>query len=178
MELILYGNDRDKKLASPLYKALSSTYRTLYFNEKKLIGAQTPQICLLETSQKIQITSDNCLIVLKEHANLSNLKGIGHTPILVWSARKRQLETISRLKLSAIPCGLSEKDTFTFSSVAAQNSLICVQREFAGHAPMEIPAEHPENLSQFAILCMAAVTLMLEPNDELKMNLFLSKTSH
>lgn len=178
MELILYGNDRDKKLTAPLYKALGSSYRTLYFNGKKLNGVQNPQICLLETGQKVHISSPCCLIILKEHANVSNLKEIGRTPILVWSARKRQLESISRMGLSAIPCGFSEKDTFTFSSVAEQNSVICLQREFAGHAPMEIPARHPKSFPQFITLCMAAVTLAMEPSDELEMNLFSSKTSH
>ncbi len=179
MELILYGNIKDKYLTKEILDPISKCYRTFYYGDGILHGARRPQISIIETNVIKKIKSKNSLIILKKRARMDGLKNISNNiPILASSENHKQLEKISKLGLCVITCGLSEKDTLTFSSVGKESSVVSLQRSFFGHAPMEIPILHSKTNTLFAMQCIAAITIILEKKDEIKLDLTSTKYFH
>lgn len=176
MEIILYGNGKDDKFAGKMTAALSCRYSTLFigkgiFSSK---GKGTP-ITIFEETKSLSVSSDKCLIILRERADLSKLnlinKGI---PILVCSNNRKQIAALSQKSFRAISCGMLEKDALNFSSLGENFSMIALQRNLDCFKkiiePMDIPISHPKEFSPYLLLSLVAISLFLETPSDLKLD--------
>lgn len=73
--------------------------------------------------------------------------------------------------ITAVPCGISDKNTFTFSSRTSDRAVVSLQRSvpclFGGIAePREIPFRITQPCSDFQILAAAAAAVLLECIEE------------
>lgn len=172
MEIILFGNERDDKIARDLIHTINNDYGCFYCKNKTIKNKKDPKISIYETDGKLELKDKVSAIIIKEKANINNLKNINKDiPLIFWSSNKRQKELISKYGFKGISCGLSSKDTLTYSSVGSENSVITLQRELFSHAPMEIIAKHSKRISKYSILIYAAITLFMEDSDEIEIDI-------
>lgn len=176
MEVILYGEGRDQKFSSQMVDALRLRYSTLFFGKHFLSSTKpSSSLLLFEETQKLKISSDNCLVILRERADVSKLKLLNsNIPVLVYSNHQRQIEALSKRGYQAITCGLLEKDTLNFSSLGEDFSMITLQRSLhcfhKSVEPMDVPLLHPKDFSPYLLLSLTAIALFLESPEELELN--------
>lgn len=176
MDIILFGNQKEIGLQKFLIEHLIQRYELTAINGSSLLSSgRSSDILLLETDSLRCVNSQNCLIILKNKANLGALRNIqGHVNVLVNSGNPRQVEAVARLGLPAITCGMSHKDTLTFSSIGAERSVISLQRpvDLGGgniREPLELPIRHTAPFEQYPLLCLAAVCIFLDGSEEMKL---------
>lgn len=80
---------------------------------------------------------------------------------IVSSESTSQLEVLSRTPAQVLACGLSSKDTVTFSSRKETRATVSLLREVRGWngeivEPMDIPLDIPEKCSDYPVLAAAA----------------------
>lgn len=176
MEIVLYGKGRDDLFVRQMVATLESQYSTLFFGNHVLTSnGKEPSLLVLEESKELTVSSKDSLIILRERANIANLKLLNsQIPVLVYSNHQRQIEWLSKLGYRAITCGLLEKDTLNFSSLGVDSSMITLQRYLQCFRktvePMDIPVFHPKEFSPFLLLCLTAISLFLESPTELELN--------
>jgi len=176
MEIILYGNGKDDNFANKMTAALSCRYSTLFIGKSVLStkGEGTP-ITIFEETKALSVSSDKCLIILRERADLSKLNLINKDiPILVYSENRKQISTISKKGFRAISCGLFEKDALNFSSLGENFSMIALQRNLECFEktiePVDIPILHPKDFQPYLLLSLAAISLFLETPSDLNLD--------
>lgn len=165
MEIILFGNQKDKLLTKTLLHSLKNQLPFTYCNGETFYSSPKSELFILETDRLKALHTSNCLVVLKNKANLNRLSSFPETiPCLIDSQNSKQLEVVSRLGLSAITCGMFEKDTLTFSSMGEDSSVVSIQRQIIFNDkvfdPMEIPVRHQKGTDPFALLTSAFVALL------------------
>lgn len=165
MEIILFGNKKDELLAKTLLSFLKKQCPFAYCNGEVFYSPPKSKIFILETDRLKALHSSNCLVILKNKANLNHLRSFPDTiPCLIDSQNRKQLEVASKLGLSAITCGMFEKDTLTFSSLGEGDSVVSIQRQIIFNDkvfdPMEIPIRHRKGIDPFALLTISFVSLM------------------
>lgn len=176
MEIILYGNGKDDKFAGKMTAALSCRYSTLFIGKGILSSkGEGTSITIFEETKSLSATSDKCLIILRERADLSKLNLINKDiPILVYSDNRKQISALSKKGFRAISCGLLEKDALNFSSLGENFSMIALQRNLNCFKkiiePMDIPILHPKEFAPYLLLSLAAISLFLEAPSELKLD--------
>ncbi len=178
MDIILFGNQKEIGLQKFLIEHLIKRYDLTAINGSSLLSSgRSSDILLLETDSLRCVNSRSCLIILKNKANLGALRNIqGNVNVLVNSGNQRQVEAVARLGLPAITCGMSHKDTLTFSSIGADSSVISLQRpiDLGGgniREPLELPIQHSSPFEHFPLFCLAAVRILMDDTDNLKLEL-------
>lgn len=172
MDILLFGSEKDNRIIKEIYPTLKERYDAYYCGDRSVLGSVSPKITICDRNCKIKSNTKVDLIILKERADVYKLKLMDKkTPILFWQSKKRQRYAISKLGFNAIPCGLSQKDTLTFSSVLDGSSTISLQRELFGHTPKEILAVYKNKISQYSLLLIGAIVLYLEDQDEIKLQI-------
>ena len=86
--------------------------------------------------------------------------------MIVSSEEEGQLRELSRLGARAVTCGLSGKDTVTFSSREEGRAVISLMREVTGPAgirvePMDLPVNIPKGVGDYPILACGAALMLL-----------------
>ena len=89
------------------------------------------------------------------------------TIIIASSDDERQLKSLAQAKIPVITCGLSSKDTITFSSKEEESAVISLMRSVKsiyGHTiePMEIPISFPPKTDDFILLAFTASLILTE----------------
>jgi hypothetical protein len=89
---------------------------------------------------------------------------------LVDCSSKSAAESIGRAKIPSITCGLSSKDTLTFSSIKDDRALLSLQRtltRFDGSIaePQEIPINLSRLSEPYPVICAAGVFILSGTDD-------------
>ncbi len=106
------------------------------------------------------------LAVLPEHIRLSACAAFpaGMT-VIVSSAERGQLERLAGLAGEVITCGLSSKDTVTFSSRREGRAVVSLLRSLEGARgivePLDLPIRCPDGCGAYPLLAAAAARLFL-----------------
>ncbi len=77
------------------------------------------------------------------------------------------IKLMAELKIPAVTCGLSSKDTFTFSSKSDENAVISLMRSVKSVyknllEPMEIPISFSKDTDEFFLLSFVATLVLTE----------------
>lgn len=86
---------------------------------------------------------------------------------IVNSEDKKALRFLSKTSSVAVTCGLSSKDTFTFSSKDDETAVVSLMRSVKSvyentAEPMEIPISFPQNTDEYTILSLVATLILTE----------------
>ncbi|ADU27889.1 hypothetical protein [Ethanoligenens harbinense] len=152
--IILYGSEKDENIANMLLAALRSLrvgVLRLTAQSVTLLPPCVPDVSylLLDDGQMRSVQMDHCILLFK--ANCSGLGGVtlprAHAAVL----EPENEEAAALLQAQHVPivtCGLSQKNTVTFSSRTPATAVVSLQREIhaTDGAPVE-PRELPVTLS-------------------------------
>ena len=111
----------------------------------------------------------NSIIIFKQNCNTNLLNLPKETLYIVESKNEDALRFLKDNKLTAICCGMSNKDTVNISSLDIDNAVICLQRQLKtfedkiahqGDYPIVITGEY----DMFTILSAFSVLLLCDEN--------------
>ena len=98
-------------------------------------------------------------------SSLSDLQLPKQAMVIVNAEDRSILYQLAQIGAQAITCGLSCKDTFTFSSKSEENAVVSLMRAIPNTAgrilePMDIPVVFPQGIPDYPLLaCTAALIL-------------------
>lgn len=167
INIILYGGKGDNQIKSLIMSDFTK-YEDLYFYSGKAIKqiGDDANLLIFDTASVESIELDECIIVFKENAKLTNLKKLPpNTIAVVSSANTKLIEQLSEYKITLISCGMLAKDTLTFSSSMDENMVVALQREMqipSGkvYEPLEIPVSYNANTNKYCVLAYTAIRLL------------------
>lgn len=170
INIILLGDCSDSRFAEEIINKTKGSSKIIY-NTGKTISVYDNdtaniQIFISECGKLINYNFDNTIIILKKINLDSNfLADTSKDNIVIFnSENKDHTELLQNNHILAVSCGLSEKDTITFSSKGTENNVISLQREIKFKnsviEPQEIslPETHCNN---YIALATAAITIVL-----------------
>ena len=107
------------------------------------------------------------LAILPERIRLSeNAEFSPGITVIVSSEEHGQLEQLAHLPAGVITCGLSSKDTVTFSSRLEDRAVVSLLRSLEGARgtiePMDLPVCCPSGCGAYPLLAAAAAKIFLE----------------
>lgn len=152
--IILYGSEKDESIANMLLAALRSLRAgvlRLTAQSAALLPPGTPSVSylLLDDGQMRSVQMEHCILLFK--ANCSGLGGItlprAHAAVLE-PENEKAAALLQAQHVPIVTCGLSQKNTVTFSSRTPSTAVVSLQREIhdTSGAPVE-PRELPVALS-------------------------------
>lgn len=102
--------------------------KNLYdFNVITSLKQNENNLYAIETDENICI--DNSILILKNSADISKIDMlVGNSIVIVNSENKQQLKQLAEKNAKTITCGLSGKDTITFSSRCENKVVLSLQR--------------------------------------------------
>lgn len=129
--------------------------------------------CLLISFNEVRrVLSSDTIVVLQNHARISKDWRIANDGLVIVNAvNQKQLERLAEAGIPAVTCGMSGKDTFTFSSKSEGRYAVSLQRSIllpGGRSiePQEILLTLPPNHDDYSILAMGAVFILLKSVSE------------
>lgn len=167
--VVLYGEKKENLLESIFENNLSRFFSIWEISPQKisdnnvalhdaiLLNAGAPQTAELQKG----------IVILKENADVRQfVANSSDLTILARSSCKKQLELLAQKKLNTLVCGLSSKDTVTFSSVSDTEAVVSLQRTTAdifGNLiePMEIAVKSERKYDSISILMFTTTLLLL-----------------
>ena len=132
VNLILYGDIKDKSITSKLCRVLSDYGGVLYFSDTKAIKygdftniSFTVYEC--DNLQKIEIP-DSIIIFKSKQTNEHAIKLSDNIIVITESSNKKAICAISGNNAPCISCGMSGNDSVTLSSISDTDATISIQR--------------------------------------------------
>ena len=167
------GNPRDLRLFYALRRMLSAWGPVLSSNlEGSWIPSQEPSF-LLEDRGLCGNFHGRALFILKDtHPLPPRLQSEEGSLAVLCSHNRDAVQLLADTGLQAVTCGLSPRDTVTFSSLEPGRGTIALQRplQFPGGIlsaePREFPTLFPSHWNPSIVLCCAATAAVLGFNEE------------
>lgn len=165
INIILAGNLGDKKLLKTLNKILPFYHSVASDSSAGFSFPDSPDILLLNCSHIVNVSAPNSIIIFKESFSSKNKLGnISGCYAVAPSENNFALSVLSGKGLSSVTCGLSEKDTVTFSSFTDNSAVVSLQRELLNMFgtpifPCDITVKFSSPPDRFSLL--AACTALL-----------------
>lgn len=131
LNIILVGDTKDEQISEQIISNLKSDYHIIHYNStntREYNKESQELICIYET-EKIENIEKSILVIKNSAKNISNDKIPSENILIIDSENQHQIKTLCNGNLSVIVCGLSEKDTITFSSRETPTALVSLQRE-------------------------------------------------
>lgn len=167
-QLILLGGNRDDPMADFLFKNLSRRFCvTCCTGERVLMRGSGRELLFLFYPELRAAEGKRGLYLACAGRPLPEGLFLPEgAAVIVSSEEEGQLRELSRLGARAVTCGLSGKDTVTFSSREEGRAVISLMREVTGPAgirvePMDLPVNIPKGVGDYPILACGAALMLL-----------------
>lgn len=183
VKIILLGQPHNRHLELFFIENLSKHYCLTAFSDNGVLSAgEGKNLMLLSLPKLTYCYSDHCINILTPHLKLSEPLPAG-TTVIAASDDERQLKALAKAQILVITCGLSSKDTFTFSSKEEESAVVALMRSVKsvyGHTvePMEIPISFPPKTDDFTLLSYTASLILTETINSQNTNLKQEFTSY
>lgn len=167
VKIILLGQNHSRHLERFFIENLSEHYcLTAFSNDGILSVGQGKNLMMLSLTNLSYCRSDHCISILTPHCKLPEPFPAG-TTVIASSDDDRQLKLLAGAQIPVITCGLSSKDTFTFSSKEEESAVVALMRSVKsvyGHTiePMEVPITFPSKTDDFTLLSYMASLILTE----------------
>lgn len=184
--VLLYGPEKDTQMAEVLLAAIRSAGCCALHMKGKMLsmippGADTPDFLIIDSEIPPELQVGKVILIFKQnHPNIYQHIEISNDYIAVLDSSdagaKKMLE---KSGMQAVTCGMSQKDTVTFSSIKADNAVIWVQRELqaldgSSIEPQELPVILSKPVGDYPLLASIAVLLLCGlklSQEDIKLNL-------
>ena len=167
VSILTLGNPRDLRLFWALEGLLASRGPVLALcREGVWLPRQAPSFLLADRGLSGGVRG-RALVAVKDAALLPPfLEAEAGSLAILCSHNPRAVGLVARSGLEAVTCGLSPRDTVTFSSREKDRGTVAFQRPlgFPGAAavePGEFPIRFPSSWDPYTVLCCAAVAALL-----------------
>ena len=178
-KIVFYTAEKNAYFSRLLLQNLSDSYTITWTGEKEAFsrGSGT-DLLILETDKLSNIELSDAIIVFDENCMPSQeLRINGNCICLAASDNHNLLKILSGSHAKVITCGMSPKDTFTYSSKGEASIAVSLQRELLtlqGQSvePLELVLSCPGEANSYALLFYVAILILLGivtecPDDEL-----------
>ncbi len=186
VKIILLGQPHNRHLEQFFIENLSKHYCLTAFSDNGVLSVgEGKSLMLLSLPKLAYCHSDQCINILAPHFKLLDPLPAG-TTVIAASDDERQLKALAKVQIPVITCGLSSKDTFTFSSKEEESAVVALMRSIKsvyGHTvePMEVPITFPPKTDDFTLLSYTASLILTETissqNNDLKQEFTSYKTN-
>lgn len=166
-KLILYGSEKSDSLRRYLLFSLKNKLNVSFMNSHIFQSRKKEALQLFEVDGMEKISADASILFLKTKADFESLRYLkDNMTVIINSANHQQLEFISKFKVNVVTCGLSTKDTITFSSRDENSAVVSLQRSIRAIdgtiiEPMDIPCKITKKYSDYFVLGYVAILLLL-----------------
>lgn len=173
--VLFYGTEKDRETETVVARAIAAAGgRVVSVSEKAVevgeAGGNPPEFLLLRFGTAPAVAAGRGIVVMKQELPLLTaaarpLPLPGGFVAVADSANAEAVELLRKTGVCAVICGMSQKDSVTFSSLDAESAVVSVQRELRtlrggtvepGEISVAFTAEPP---SGYPLL--AAVTVLL-----------------
>ena len=170
--VLLYGSGRDTAITNSLIRAFRAVHASvLHITSRTLslmpTNAPHADFLLLDNCGVQDLQIQNGVTVFRpELSGFTEESVIPHDFVAVIDPMNEQAVAILKNRdIRTVTCGLSQKDTVTFSSLDPDRAVISLQREifsFAGEnvLPREIPVALSSPQAEYPLLASMAVLLL------------------
>lgn len=178
--VLLYGSGRDTAITNSLVRAFRAVHASvLHITSKTLslmpTNAPHADFLLLDNCgiQDLQV-KNGVTVFRQELSGFTEESAIPHDFVAVADPLNEQAVSILRNRnIRTVTCGLSQKDTVTFSSLDSDRAVISLQREIfsltgENVGPREIPVTLTSPQAEYPLLASMAVLLLsgIPPSEE------------
>ncbi len=128
--IILYGEKEEKNLTRIFAKNLKQNYQVHEVAESEIkTEGKGKELLLFDTANFSNVNGGPAILIVKPGADLSGLSNVsGNVTALADSNCPDQLVKLAEKKIRTVACGLSSKDTVTFSSFHENRVSVSLQR--------------------------------------------------
>lgn len=157
-----YGSD----ISDAVFFRLKDYFEVFYLQKDTLKKSGRGEKILLISTRNIISTDIPVINIFAPDFNICSSSKVCGVSI-VWSQSKNQLQALSQSNTEVITCGMSEKNTFTCTSIEDKRVLIAMQRTVcdiygAKHLPFETPVEIKNADEIYIEMAIAAVKTLLQ----------------
>lgn len=174
VSILVIGGKSHSKISDSLYQCFKQKYSTALCADREIqLEDPQPEFCIWETEDLDQRVGDQTILIFRENfSSRDSGKKIqipGHVTAAIASSQdKDALSLLMGSQVPVITCGLSSRDTITFTSNTDDGVVIALQRtlpDMDGNQvePVEIPVSLsqekdgcPESVSRYSLLAAAA----------------------
>lgn len=174
IDVILLGDKNDKKAAKKILnqlkgfcKAFHSCASSLYI--QSCSDRRSGSVRLYECESVSADDLNGAIIIAKKTADLKQILCCAYKPyaVIISSENEKQLKELQNTDFTVITCGLSPKDTVTFSSNDDNICIVSLQREFKIGKDIIEPQElalknETEFKSSFSVLAAGAAVMLIK----------------
>ena len=165
--IVLYGDRQDQVLLHIFERNLKPSFsvHTVTAGSIRTAG-NGPDILIVNSGNPHTVKGKNCIVVLKPDADMGRIRDFSRdVVVLANSACPEQLRQLSEMKLRTIVCGISSKDTITYSSLNENDAAVSLQRTIEtlqGRSvePMEITVDFTAKYDPSTVLLYVASLLV------------------
>ena len=157
VKLILLGEPRSEKLERFLTETLSRHFSLTACTGPRAFSAGSGRPLLLLSPPELSAADlGGGLFLARNGSQLpQNLRLPADAVVIVSSEEEEQLRQLARLRVQTVTCGLSCKDTVTFSSKSEESAVISLMRAVRG-----LSGAFPRQTGDYPLLACAAVLLL------------------
>jgi len=171
--VLLCGSEKDIEVTNMLIAAIRSINASLLHITAKTVSMLPPDavesdFLILDNAGIHDIHMMNGIVVFKSELSSYAEMDIPAGFIAVTdSENDKAIEILQKYSLRTVTCGLSQRDTITYSSLDSERALISQQREIKGLygqriLPHEIPVTMKTPYKQYPLLAAMGVLLLSE----------------
>lgn len=170
--VLLYGSDKDRLIKNTLLGTIRSAGCSILQIAGKNVSmipphVRDPDFLLLDNADINSFHINKGAVVFMPDIPVfkNNFHAPEHFYAIVDPSNEEAIEIIRKNNMQAITCGLSQKDTFTFSSIDQDKAVVSLQRELfsldGGYVePSEIPVCFHKMDSDYGVLSSIAVLML------------------
>lgn len=170
--VLLCGSEKESDMINVLQATANAVHAaTLYITSKSVSllppSASQPDLLIIDSSYIHDIHMEKGIVLFKRDVSGFELDLPKNFIAVVESDNDKGIEILMKNGLQTITCGLSQRDTLTFSSMDTDRAVISLQREILSLfgeniLPRELPITIKSSFSQYQILVAAAILLLSE----------------
>lgn len=173
--IIIYGNCKNNILEKLILNELSNRYSIFFYKKGIYLNKGSGyELLVISADELVEINVPQSIIILQSDAKLGkNIIVPKDTVAIADSQNTDGLQGLCSLKIPAVSCGLSARDSVTFSSRTSDSAVIALQRSITALSgkliePLEFPINFneisDEDISQYdyEILAYTALRLLLD----------------
>ncbi|HEX3025647.1 MAG TPA: hypothetical protein VHR42_00230 [Clostridia bacterium] len=172
--VLLYGSEKNARTGIALFAAIRAVgCSALHVTPKSISmippGNRAPDFLILEFTEIPELIVGNGLVLFEQESGLSLFQKQPEIPVgftaVVDPDNADAIEMLQRNSMQTVTCGMSQKDTVTFSSLDSDRAVVSLQRELRSLSgttiePREFPVGFSKQPGEYQLLASAAVLLL------------------
>lgn len=169
ISILIVNNENSNDFAKEIYRYLREIYPVIYIAKREIyVPVSNAKILICDIVDFDKIAGNDTIIIFKSFSNsVHNFTSIvGKCKLAIVDASSNSaIQYASTMKIPAITCGWSSKDTITLSSVSEHHAVINIQRNIVDFKnreleSQEIPIQLSCKINNFTLMSICMIILL------------------